>query len=83
MESLIRDVIVEHLSRHSLIRSFQHGFMAGRSTLTNFLAYMQTLIKLLDDGHAVDVHYVVSAKTIDKVPQSVEGWVCEESSCTG
>ena len=58
MESLIRDVIVKHLSEHSLIRAFQHGFMAGKSTVTNLLAYMETLTKLLDDGHAVDVLYL-------------------------
>ena len=54
MESLIRDVIVKHLSEQSLIRASQHGFMAGKSTVTNFLAYMETLTKLLDDGQAVD-----------------------------
>ena len=64
MESLIRDVIVEHLSSHSLIRSSQHGFMAGRSTVTNILAYMETLNKLLDDGHAVDVLYIDFAKSL-------------------
>ena len=40
MESLIRDVIVKHLSSHSLIRASQHGFMAGRSTVTNLQAYI-------------------------------------------
>ena len=29
MESLIKDAIVEHLARNSLIRSSQHGFTAG------------------------------------------------------
>ena len=70
MESLIRDMIVEHLSRHSLIRPSQHIFMAGRSTVTNLLAYMETLTKLLDDGHAVDVLYLDFAKAFDKVPHS-------------
>jgi ribonuclease P/MRP protein subunit RPP40 len=70
MESLVRDVIVEHLSKHNLIRSSQHGFMAGRSTVTNLLAYMETLTKLLDDGHAVDVLYLDFAKAFDKVPHS-------------
>ena len=70
MESLIRDVIVKHLSDHSLIRASQHGFMSGRSTVTNLLAYMETLIKLLDDGHAVDVLYLDFAKAFDKVPHA-------------
>ena len=70
MESIVRDVIVQHLSIHSLIRSSQHGFMAGRSTVTNLLAYMETLTKLLDDGHAVDVLYLDFAKAFDKVPHT-------------
>ena len=70
MESLIRDVIVKHLSSHNLIRASQHGFMAGRSTVTNLLAYMETLTKLLDDGNAVDVLYLDFAKAFDKVPHA-------------
>ena len=30
MESIIRDAIMEHLDKFNLIRSSQHGFMAGR-----------------------------------------------------
>ena len=62
------DKMVEHLEKHSLIRPSQHGFMAGRSTATNMLVYMEALTKLLDEGHAVDVLYLDFAKAFDKVP---------------
>ena len=62
MESLIRDKIVEHLERHNLIRASQHGFMAGRSTVTNLLVYMETLTKLMDEDQAVDVLYLDFSK---------------------
>ena len=68
-ESLIRDVIVLHLSSLNLIRASQHGFMAGRSTVTNLLAYMETL---LDDDQAVYVLYLDFAKAFDKVSQSLD-----------
>jgi hypothetical protein len=68
MESLVRDKIVEHLDRNSLIRPSQHGFMSGRSTATNMLVYMEALTKLLDEGHTVDVLYLDFAKAFDKVP---------------
>ena len=68
MESLVRDKIVEHLERNSLIRPSQHGFMAGRSTATNLLVYMEALTKLMDEGHAADVLYLDFAKAFDKVP---------------
>ena len=68
MESILRDRIVEHLERNSLIRPSQHGFMAGRSTATNLLVYMEALTKLMDESHAVDVLYLDFAKAFDKVP---------------
>ena len=44
IESILRDVIVEHLERHTLIRDSQHGFRKGRSCLTN-LRYWCSWIK--------------------------------------
>ena len=55
MESLIRDKIFEHLERNSLIRASQHGFLAGRSTATNLIVYMDALTKLMEEGKAVDM----------------------------
>ena len=57
IESIIRDSIVEHLTKYQLIRSTQHGFVNGRSTQTNLLEYMEKLSKLVDEGHSVDVIY--------------------------
>ena len=66
MESLIRNKIVEHLERYSHIRASQHGFMAGRPATTNLLVYMETLTRLMDEGHAVDV--LDFSKAFEKVP---------------
>ena len=68
MESMVRDRIVEHLERNGLIRPSQHGFMSGRSTVTNMLVYMEALTRWLDEGHTVDVLYLDFAKAFDKVP---------------
>ena len=68
MESIIRDSIVEHLTRHKLIRSTQHGFVNGRSTQSNLLEYMEQLTKLVDEGHSVDVVYCDFSKGFDVVP---------------
>ena len=67
MESLVRDAIVEHLAQHQLIRSSQHGFMAGRSCLTNLLEYKEELNKLIDEGKAVDLIYLDFSKAFDLV----------------
>ena len=64
MESLVRDAIVEHLVKHQLIRSSQHGFPASRPCLTNLLEYMEELI---DEGNAVDVVYLDFSKAFNLV----------------
>ena len=70
MESILKDGIVEHLERHNLLRDSQHGFMAGKSTLSNLLEYLEDLTRLIDQGHAVDVVYLDFAKAFDKVPHT-------------
>ena len=68
MESILRDAIVQHLEQHSLLRSSQHGFMAGKSTLSNLLEYLEELTRLVDQGHSVDIVYLDFAKAFNKVP---------------
>ena len=68
MESIVRDNIVAHLNMHALIRSTQHGFTAGKSCQTNLIEYLNTLTKLVDEGHSIDVVYLDFAKAFDKVP---------------
>ena len=62
MESLMKDVIVEHLTKNSLIRSRQNGFTTGRSCLTNLLEYMEELSSLVDDGYPVYMFYLDFSK---------------------
>ena len=54
MDSQVREKIVEHLKKNTIIRRWQHRFMSGRSTATNMLVYMSTLPKLMDQGYIVD-----------------------------
>ena len=68
MEGILRDAIVNHLESYNLLRSSQHGFMAGKSTLSNLLEYLEELTSLVDQGHSVDVIYLDFAKAFDKVP---------------
>lgn len=68
MESLLKDVIVEHLSKFSLIKDSQHGFTKGRSCLTNLLEFMEDVTLNIDQGKPVDIVYLDFAKAFDKVP---------------
>ena len=38
---------MEHLVQHKLLEVSQHGFLPGRSCLTNLLAYLENVTKLL------------------------------------
>ena len=68
LESIIKDSIVSHLEKFSLIRDSQHGFRKGRSCLTNLLDFMEVVTRYLDEGQPVDLVYLDFAKAFDKVP---------------
>jgi ribonucleases P/MRP protein subunit RPP40 len=68
MESILKDGILQHLSRNKVISSTQHGFTKGRSCTTNLLEFMEQLTRAADTGQAVDVIYLDFLKAFDKVP---------------
>ena len=67
LESLLRDHMVDFLTRHSLINQTQHVFLKGRSCLTNLLDFMEHISKWADDGSPVDVIYLDFQKAFEKV----------------
>ena len=69
MESLIKDMIVEHLQTNNLINPSQHGFMPHKSCTTNLLEFLETVTKLYDEGKSVDLMYLDFSKAFDKVPR--------------
>lgn len=46
----------------------QHGFVKGRSCLTNLIEFFEEVTKMIDEGKAVDVVYMDFSKAFDKVP---------------
>ena len=68
MESLLKDVLLRHLTDNGLIRSTQHGFTKGRSCLTNLLVFLKEASDYIDQGKPVDVIYLDFQKAFDKVP---------------
>ena len=68
LESIVKDSLVKHLDKYSLIRNSQHGFISGKSCLTNLLDFFEVVTKMLDEGEAVDLIYLDFAKAFDKVP---------------
>jgi hypothetical protein len=68
LESIIWDSIVDHLDRNKLINKTQHGFVRGRSCLTNLLEFLEDVTEYVDQGSPVDVIYLDFQKAFDKVP---------------
>ena len=68
MEKLIRDKLVQHLSKSELISHDQHGFVKGRSCTTQLLEVLDVWTKVLDEGGRIDVIYMDFQKAFDTVP---------------
>lgn len=67
-ETIVRDAIVDHLKAFNLIKDSQHGFVAGRSCLTNLLVFLEKVTNYVDKGYPVDVIYLDFSKAFDRVP---------------
>ena len=68
LKSILKDDIMDHLSRNKLIKSSQHGFMKGKSCATNLLEFLDKLTEATDKMTPTDVVYLDFAKAFDKVP---------------
>ena len=68
MESIIRKSILEHVEDLGLLSQEQHGFMKGRSCLTNLLETFEEVTRMMDEGGGVDIIYLDYSKAFNSVP---------------
>ena len=68
MESLLRDVILEHVTKNNLLSEDQHGFSKGKSCMSNLLITLEDVTESLDEGFGVDIIYLDYSKAFDTVP---------------
>ena len=57
-----------HFLRHSflILHQSQHGFIHGRSTVTNLLSFDNRIVDILSKGHLYDIITIDFKKTFDK-----------------
>ncbi|GAB0209515.1 mitochondrial enolase superfamily member 1 [Grus japonensis] len=67
MEQIILSAIKQHVQDNQVIRPSQHGFMKGRSYLTNLISFYDKV----DEGKAVDVVYLDFSKAFDTISHSI------------
>ncbi|KAK4806957.1 hypothetical protein QYF61_027324 [Mycteria americana] len=70
MERFILSAFNRHVQANQGIRPSQHGFMKGRSCLTNLISFYDKVTRLVDEGKAVDVIYLNFSKAFDTVSHS-------------
>ena len=68
MESIVRDQLVNHMMDNGLFCDAQHGFVPGRSCMTQLLISLELWSEMLDSGAPVDVIYLDFRKAFDTVP---------------
>ncbi|GAB0203024.1 mitochondrial enolase superfamily member 1 [Grus japonensis] len=71
MERFILSVLTRQVQDNQGIRPSQHGFMKGRSCLTNLISFYDQVTCLVDEGKAVDVIYLDFSKAFDTVSHSI------------
>ena len=68
MENLVRDEIMNHMTENDLFSNSQHGFIKGKSCVTQLLEFMEEITQAIDNGDEVDIIYLDFCKAFDKVP---------------
>ncbi len=79
MESIVRDALMKHMKENNLLSNCQHGFIPGRSCVTQLLLMMDMWTRILDDHGTIDVTYLDFRKAFDTVPhermlKKIEGY---------
>ena len=80
MEKIVRKSVMAHLQENNIVTSEQHGFISGRSCMTQLLEAMDTWTEALDEHGSVDIIYTDFQKAFDSVPH---GRLMEKVSACG
>ena len=68
LERLIKRVMLSHLLSNGLLSRSQHGFLPGRSCITNLILFEDSLMDAYDRGVLTDAVFFDFSKAFDRVP---------------
>ena len=67
-EGFFRDVIYKHMIENNILSNVQHGFVKGRSCITQLLSTLHDWFQHLDNNVPADAIYLDFKKAFDTVP---------------
>ena len=68
LESVIRDVVVDHFTVNELYAKCQHGFRKKRSCVSQLIEVMEKVTTMCDNNESIDIVYLDFRKAFDSVP---------------
>ena len=68
METIIKSALTQFVEDRDILCSQQHGFVRGRSCLSNLLESLESWTQALDAGYGLDIVYLDYRKAFDTVP---------------
>ena len=66
----LKEKMLQHLQSNNLVSRSQHGFLPGRSCITNMPTLMDSLTQAYDDGQISEAVFIDFSKAFDKVPHT-------------
>ncbi|CAH8566009.1 unnamed protein product [Dicrocoelium dendriticum] len=70
-EKIVKKRLLQLLQSNEVLTPAQHGFMQGRSCITNLLVTRHEWLKAINKGKSVDVIFIDFSKAFDKVSHEV------------
>uniref|UniRef100_A0A8C0A0D2 Reverse transcriptase domain-containing protein n=1 Tax=Anas zonorhyncha TaxID=75864 RepID=A0A8C0A0D2_9AVES len=71
MEKMVLELIEAHLGDKAVIGPSQHGFVKGRSCLTNLISFYDKITRMVDQGKPADVIFLDFSKAFDTVSHRI------------
>ena len=68
LETIVREVIIQHIKTNDIIINQQYGFREKRGCILQLLTVLDKLVTSLENGNPVDMIYLDIQKAFDSVP---------------